>query len=388
MLMWLLRGAGVFTLPTLVVPILWRIGRALFRRPVGPRFWRRVLLANAALFVFHAFLTFPLLIGYQVSKGVGTNSYERTYAGPRIASDGAWALQSRETLDAEREGRTEVDPEIARASAALARLFTASDGVKLRGFLVPPADRTKPPRFMAVLAHGNWRSALETETVGSMLRDLGGEVLLLEYRNHGGSDHAQATFGFDESKDVLAAAQFMRERLGAETRPLILFGVSLGTAAVSLAAPQVPDLGGLILDAPMDTFRATALRLLLNEAGNHEPWASTMVWSLKWLGGVPVDRVRPDEALPKLGPDVPVLMIGGGEDLRMTPDSVTALFKSLPTRPERKTLWIEPKAGHGKVWIVAPDEYRRHLAAFCDLVAPRTDAEAQAEVENAGVPTT
>jgi len=62
---------------------------------------------------------------------------------------------------------------------------------------------------------------------------------------------------------------------------------------------------------------------------------------------------------------VAVLFIGAGHDERMTPDSVRALFDGLPQAPDRKDLWIEPEATHGKVWLKAPDEYRRRLARFC-----------------------
>jgi hypothetical protein len=55
----------------------------------------------------------------------------------------------------------------------------------------------------------------------------------------------------------------------------------------------------------------------------------------------------------------------------MSPESVRALFESLPTAADRKDLWIEPEAAHGKVWVKAPDEYRRRLALLGDRVAPR-----------------
>jgi pimeloyl-ACP methyl ester carboxylesterase len=114
---------------------------------------------------------------------------------------------------------------------------------------------------MAVLVHGIFRGALEIETPGAMLRDLGGEVLLLELRNHGGSEKAPITFGRDEMLDVLTAAEFLQARPEAAGRPLVFFGVSFGTAAAALAAPQLRDLDGLVLDAPMDDLRATARRL-------------------------------------------------------------------------------------------------------------------------------
>jgi pimeloyl-ACP methyl ester carboxylesterase len=202
-----------------------------------------------------------------------------------------------------------------------------------------------------------------------MLRELGGEVLLLELRNHGGSAHARATFGRDESLDVLAAGSFLRDRPEARGRPLVIFAVSLGTAAAAFAAPQTPDLAGLVLDAPMDDLRATAMRELRSggwKESIREPWASTILLSARLLRGVPIDEVKPREALARLPPSVAVLFIGAGQDERMPPASVRALFEALPTPPDRKELWIEPEATHGKVWVKSPDEYRRRLAAFLE----------------------
>jgi pimeloyl-ACP methyl ester carboxylesterase len=152
----------------------------------------------------------------------------------------------------------------------------------------------------------------------------------------------------------------------------VLFAVSLGTAAASLAAPEIPDLAGLVLDAPMDDAGATARRVLGNGglwSSIREPWASEVLLAARFLGGIPVHRVHPREALAGLSPDTAVLVVGAGEDRRMPPETVRALFVALPTPEARKQLWIEPGATHGKVWVHSPEEYRRHLAWLCDAAA-------------------
>jgi hypothetical protein len=364
----LLIPAAVLTLASFLLALLFRLGLALFRRP-APRFWRRTFAWHGWLFALHLFVTVPLLLGFVLSHA-GTRRDEAAYRGPRIAPDGTWLVQTRGTLAAERSGKVAVDPALVESAERCAVSLTARDGVKLRAFLVPlpPGAVGESPRFVAVLVHGLYRDALETETPGRMLRDLGGEVLLLELRNHGGSGKAQATFGRDESLDVLAAAEFLRARPEASGRPLMVFAVSLGTAAAALAAPRLPGLAGLVLDAPMDDLRATARREL--ERGDFKfsirnPWAATILWSAQHLAGVPIDAVKPHEALERLPPNVAVLLIGAGRDERMPPDAVCALFDELPTEPGRKELWIEPEATHGKVWVAAPDAYREHLARFC-----------------------
>jgi hypothetical protein len=368
----LLIPATVFTLVTFILAALWRAGLALLRRP-APRFWRRTLKAHAGLFVLHLFVTVPLVLALFLTRSVGTRGDERRYRGPRLAEDGSWLLQTRESLAAEKAGKAAVAPAVETAAEARAVALTARDGVRLRAFLVPP-NRSEDPRFVAVLVHGLFRGALEIETPGAMLRELGGEVLLLEQRNHGGSGRARPTFGRDESLDVLAATDFLQARPEARDRPLVLYAVSLGTAAVATAAAQVPALAGLILDAPMDDLMATARRELATGGfwqSIRDPWASVILFFARYVGRVPLDQVRPRESLARLSPQVAVLFIGAGRDERMPPDTVRALFEGLPTAPDRKDLWIEPEATHGKVWVKAPDEYRRRLARVIEKVTER-----------------
>ena len=80
------------------------------------------------------------------------------------------------------------------------------------------------------------------------------------------------------------------------------------------------------------------------------------------------DDVRPGDALRALPPDVPVTLIGGGDDRRVPPDDVQRLFEELPTEAALKELWIHPTAVHGKVWIEDPDGYRQRVAALLERV--------------------
>ncbi len=365
----LLVPATVFTLVTLLLVVLVRIGFRLFRRPVKPGFWPRTFKRHGYLFVFHLFIGVPIVLAYLLTRPPGTRRDEARYEGPRLAEDGTWLLQTRDSLAAEKAGKAEVAPAVQAAASARTVSLVARDGVKLRAFLVPPP--TEEPRFVAVLVHGLYRGAMELETVGAMFRDLGGEVLLLELRNHGGSAKARLTFGRDEALDVLAAAAFLEARPEARGRPLVVFAVSLGTAAAALAAPRIPSLDGLVLDAPMDDLAATARRELKSGgfwADIREPWASTILFFAQYPFGVPVGEVKPREALARLPPGVAVLFIVAGRDERMPPETVRALFESLPTAPDRKVLWIEPEASHGKVWVKAPEEYRRRLGELCGRV--------------------
>ncbi|MBL8839908.1 MAG: hypothetical protein JNL90_00080 [Planctomycetes bacterium] len=384
--------AAALTVATLLLGALWLlIASALKRRRPGA--WWRLLRWHALLLLLHAFVTLPVGLAAIAPWFVDTRGDERSYAGPRFAADGTWELQSRESLAQERAARSAGAPLAERSPYEVA--VQARDGATLRGFHVLP--KTGAPRFQALLVHGLFRGALELETAASMLRELGGEVLLLELRRHGGSERRRFTYGRDEVDDVLGGVDWLRgdrargDRASSErsdrgdgqrgddsapatasdpTRepPLLLFAVSIGTAAAARAAPQIERLAALVLDAPMDDLRATAERMLAGGEGRGGAIAEPFRWILlsagQLLGTLPFDEVRPAESLRALDPQVRVLLIGAGDDTRMPPVSVESLFAALPTAADRKQLWICPGAKHGHVWSHDPATYRARLAAL------------------------
>jgi alpha-beta hydrolase superfamily lysophospholipase len=386
--------ALALTAATLLLALLVWIGFKVAHRPLV-RFWPRVLWIHLGLLVLHTVVVVPVGLGSLVSTITQTRGDERSYRGPRIAADGTWLVQTRETLSTEEATRTGMPAqpfidettgeqkvpvagapgagitdkaELAKLDAAAEKLqmpMKSADGLPLRGFLVPARS---PPRFGAVCVHGLFRSAFELETVGSMLRDLGGEVLLVEYRNHGGSGRAKATFGTNESRDVAAALAVMRDWPKTKDRPLVLFGVSLGTVAAALAAPDAPRLAALILDAPIDDLHDAGDRMLEGFASRRNqgptipgPIRSLMLFGAGTFGGVDFEHADVRGALSRLPKSIAVLLVSAGQDDRVPVDSVRALYDRLPTDPAKKDLWIVPDAKHGKVWEVDPAGYRQHL---------------------------
>lgn len=377
--------ALVLTATTLLIAALvWVALLLLHRRPES--FWLRCLGIHVVLLVVHTSVTVPLLWGFVMPRFmVHTRGDEAGYRGPRFAADGSWQIQSRETLMAEAKARRDAAAAARAAGVEISSTavaddaeskyavhFTAGDGVPLRGFLVP--SRRPAPRFVAVLVHGLFRGGCELETVGSMLRDLGGEVLLLELRNHGGSGRAHATFGRDESQDVIAAVQFLRQRPEARDKPLVLFGVSLGTAAVMIAAPQIERIAGVILDAPIDDLYATGDRMLGGIAKRRQlgpaipkPLRALILYSAEHLGGVDFAGAATTASLCRLSPKIPILLIGAGQDDRVPMEATQALFDKLPTERDKKQIWLVESATHGKVWEAEPAEYRKKVAGLVDL---------------------
>ena len=348
-LIWI--GTLIFAGITLVLAsVAWGLVALLRGRP--RRYWSRVLWAQLLWLPFGSFVVVPLGLAWFATRLAHTRSDEAGYRGPRIEADGSWRLQQRGGFV--HEGLV---PPV---------FIPTADGLTLRAFLVPPrGERTRPT---ALLAHGLFRGALEIEPVGAMFRDLGCEVLLLELRSHGGSSKALLGLGLHEAADVVAAVHWLRARPGRADEAVLLYGVSLGAAAVAHAAARIPRLAGVVLDAPMDDALATARRMLNLPAKEGrrrlwiaEPWRSSVLLGVEIFAGIELERANPAVSLQALAPEVPVLVIGGGDDQRMPPQVVRQVFERLPTRPERKRLWIRPGSDHGSVFVDDPQGYREHL---------------------------
>src|SRR5947209_2363856 len=117
-----------------------------------------------------------------------------------------------------------------------------------------PAEGTS--RGLALVFHGHAACKSFLLTEAAAFRELGWDVVMVDFRASGGSAGDVCTIGVREADDVTAAVAFARERWPG--RPLVLFGQSMGAAAVLRAVA----LGGvtadaLVLECPFDRMLTT-----------------------------------------------------------------------------------------------------------------------------------
>lgn len=362
----ILIGTGLWVGVSLVAALLcWCVAR--LRGPVHTGWWRRAGVVLAALLPVHALVLTPLTLGAVGAFLAGTRPDERGYAGPRFGPDGSWQMQSRATLEAATQ------PGFAPGPHAELRWLTTSDGVRLRAFRI--RARGAPCGVAAVLVHGLFRSAFELETVAGILRERGVELLLVELRNHGGSQRSRCTLGRLEAEDVLAGVAELRADPVAAEMPVLLFGVSLGAVAVALAAPRVGDLAGLVLDSPVTDLPATAERML-GTGGEHrprrialpQPFRSLTLLALEIWTGTGLDELRPLQALEQVPLPVASLVIAGALDDRVHPDEARRAYTALRAPESRKEFWLVTDAGHGDAWRTEPREYAQRLERLLERI--------------------
>jgi alpha-beta hydrolase superfamily lysophospholipase len=344
----------------MVLVLIVGLVRWLLRKPQR-RFWRIVGWSHLGLFTIHLFVTFPAFLGWWGSRNLTSRGLEQLYEGPRVAVDGELLVQTWDTLDAEKKARKpSVADDIVAAARKRARSVPSSDGVTIRAYRLEA--KIAEPVAVAVLVHGLFRSSMELEPVADILRNRGCECWLVDQRNHGRSTRAPFTGGLRESDDIVAVVDYVRSQPGRAKTPLVLFGVSLGTVAVSLAVPRIDDVAGVLLDAPIDDLTAAAHRMMAfsrpgdrrSAAFLYEPWRSLILTSLgAWSDFTPTD-VSPIEVLATMPHDLPVLLVGEELDDRAPPQTVKNIYERMPQHEGVKELWQVPNVGHGRAFLELP----------------------------------
>jgi fermentation-respiration switch protein FrsA (DUF1100 family) len=238
--------------------------------------------------------------------------------------------------------------------------FTASDGVRLSGWLLPSRDG----RATIIFSHGLFRSRRELLERAVDLWRLGYGVLLYDARNHGDSGAARVTLGYDERLDAEAAVRFLRDEAHTSDK-LVLFGISMGAATALLAAAETPEVAAVISDSSYLNFKDTSdhhIRLFMHVPAF--PLANEIRALMEWRGHFDGDKLDALDAVRRLG-ERPAMFIAAANDKRMPPDIAEKLYNASASG-KRKLLVIDGPGSeiHGHAYQANPQRYVNEIAAF------------------------
>jgi fermentation-respiration switch protein FrsA (DUF1100 family) len=212
--------------------------------------------------------------------------------------------------------------------------FTAADGVKLHGWLIPGRTRTT-----LLYSHGNAGNIGDRVAIARLLTDqLGVGLFMYDYRGYGRSEGAPSEAGL--VRDALAArAALLRE--GVAPGDVVYYGRSLGAAVtVDLALAHPPR--GVVLEAPFASVRAMAHLLI--------PGAGYLVGT-RWDSLAKIPGLR-----------APLLVLHGDADEVVPFAQGRAVFAAAP---EPKTFFAIPGGRH--YHMEAP--WSRYWAAWREFLA-------------------
>jgi pimeloyl-ACP methyl ester carboxylesterase len=255
--------------------------------------------------------------------------------------------------------------------------FTSEDGVVISGLLIKQAYAKRN----IVACHG-YRGAKE------MLHDFipilsDSNVLLFDFRGHGQSGDGLITFGYNEARDVRAAAKFMRKKINKDI-PLVLFGVSMGGVSAIKAAADYPDIcDAVISDSAYATFYSMVRRIAKRLLG-HMPQSDAFKFNQDVSMTIPFCLRHPfiylvsmlinatagfklmafdlSDWVEKL--QIPLFIIHSEGDDVITVKNAYKLLEAAKKGDVNSTVWIGPSANHGLLRKAYTELYSDRIKEF------------------------
>jgi fermentation-respiration switch protein FrsA (DUF1100 family) len=194
-------------------------------------------------------------------------------------------------------------PADAGLSTAEVVTLRTEDDLELGAWFIPPA--TLPSGYTVIVFNGNAGHRGYRTGLARGLAQRGHATLLFDYRGYGGNPGLPHERGI--MRDARAALAYVRARPGVDTRRIVYFGESLGTAvAVQLATEHAP--AAIVLRSPFTSF--------VSMARVHMPWVPA-----RWLLRDRYDSIAVIDQVTS-----PLLVIAGDRDSIVPFEESEALY--------------------------------------------------------------
>jgi fermentation-respiration switch protein FrsA (DUF1100 family) len=185
----------------------------------------------------------------------------------------------------------------------------------------------------------------------------GYSVLLIDFQATGESKGDHITFGWKESRDVLAAINFVRHI--DPTNRIAIIGSSLGGVAALLATPSL-RVDALVLEEVYPTIEIATRNRMENYFGVFgRILTPCQLNQLQWRLGVSALQLRPVDHIANV--ECPVLITSGEKDKNTRPFDTRMLFEHARSPKE---LWFVPNAGHVDLHRAVREDYESRILAF------------------------
>lgn len=235
---------------------------------------------------------------------------------------------------------------------------------KINGWFFPCSGSRKT----VLMAHSYGKNRLQfgeqTFPLIASLNREGFNVLTFDQRGSGNSSGSVATFGKNETADVLSAIKYLKQQ---STDQIILMGFSTGASSCLSALTQTPyrdSIIGVIADSPYS---------------NIDDYIDYIVDSSLWLPNIPFKPVvkfavkkisKVDSSLdiiskvPSIIP-TPVLLIDGAQNIPSTSDNTKLIYEVYKRKsPVQAHYWNSGTPSYGESYLSVQDKYIDQIVDF------------------------
>ena len=236
--------------------------------------------------------------------------------------------------------------------------FHSSDGILLQGWYVPAGPDA---RGTIIYCHGRNRSRVEMLPMEVYGHSLGYNGLLFDFRDSGDSGGKIGSLGYLERLDAIAAVDYALKQEHA-TRPIVLWGVSMGAAASLMAASDSPDVAGVISDSSFLSFRHVIVHhahLFFHVPSF--PIVDEAIYLSAWRAGFWPSEFDLRKAVDGINPR-PILFIAVEGDKRITPEVAHELYSQ--SNSPKKAILVVPGHRHGEGFTSGHELYEQAVKNF------------------------
>ena len=234
------------------------------------------------------------------------------------------------------------------------------DDVLLDGWYLAGQDGA--PVVVFVHGVGVTRTACGMTRIAADLNSRGFGALMFDLRGHGLSGGKRLSGGWHERLDVLGAYDYLCSRDVAPEK-IGLLGLSMGAAAVALAAAEEPGIRAVVLDSPYARasdliVQETSIKMLIPKwlAAVFRPCAEYLA---SRVFGIDVPAMAPVESVRDLG--YPVLIIHSTDDDRIPLEHGRRVYRAAPAG---SVLWEVAGSGHNEASTEHSSEYADRVAEY------------------------
>lgn len=207
--------------------------------------------------------------------------------------------------------------------------------------------------------YGNKKSGMLDKAYA--FHNMGYRVLMIDFRGSGGSKGNTTTIGFAEGDDVKATVDFVQKKYPGEK--IFLMGSSMGAAAILKCMNDYAlSANGLILECPFGSMYQTVCNRFEAMKVPSFPMAALLVFYGGVINGFWAFDHNPIDYASKV--KVPVLLMNGGKDERVSLQEIEAIFNNL--QGEKKKI-IFPDAGHESYLNKYAKEWKDEVNRFMNM---------------------
>jgi len=236
------------------------------------------------------------------------------------------------------------------------RRIPVGSGESLEAWWMPQTQ----PRGLVLLFPGYASSKESLLARAVVFHDLGYDALAVDFRGAGGSSGQDTTLGVREATDVAQAVAYARQTWPA--RRLVLYGVSMGSAAVLRAVAQEGVRpAAVILESPFDRLLTTVRNRFRVMGLPAFPSAELMVFWGSVQHGFNGFAHNPADYAAAV--QCPALVLHGDQDTRATTAEARAVYDRLAGP---KQFVDFPGAGHDVPVAGEAQAWRAPVARFLD----------------------